>query len=31
MKDEIILYQSDELPARIQVRVEDETVWLNRE
>jgi hypothetical protein len=29
MKDEIILYQSDELPARIEVRVENETVWLN--
>ncbi|MCF7832453.1 MAG: virulence RhuM family protein [Candidatus Marinimicrobia bacterium] len=30
MKNEIILYQSNELPSRIEVRVEDETVWLNR-
>ncbi|OFX28493.1 MAG: DNA-binding protein [Bacteroidetes bacterium GWA2_31_9] len=30
MKDEIILYQADEIPTRIEVRVEEETVWLNR-
>ncbi|HBS88929.1 MAG: DNA-binding protein [Bacteroidetes bacterium GWF2_38_335] len=28
MKNEIILYQSDELTERIEVRVEEETVWL---
>src|SRR5690349_3390858 len=31
MKNEIILYQSDELAERIEVRVEEETVWLNRQ
>lgn len=31
MKNEIILYQSDELPERIEVRIEEETVWLNRQ
>ena len=31
MSNEIILYQSDELPERIEVRLEDETVWLNRQ
>jgi hypothetical protein len=31
MKNEIILYRSNELPSRIEVRIEDETVWLNRE
>lgn len=31
MKNEIILYQSNELPSRIEVRVQDETVWLNRQ
>ena len=30
MKNEIILYQTKELPSRIEVRIEDETVWLNR-
>lgn len=30
-KNEIILYQSDELPERIEVRMEDNTVWLNQE
>ena len=30
MKNEIILYQTDELPERIEVRVDDKTVWLNR-
>jgi hypothetical protein len=29
MKNEIILYQSDGLPSRIEVRVEHETVWLS--
>jgi len=31
MKNEIILYQAKELPSRIEVRIEDETVWLNQE
>ena len=31
MKNEIILYQSDELTERIEVRVEEETVWLNKD
>ena len=31
MKNEIIVYKSDELAARIEVRIEDETVWLNKE
>lgn len=31
MKNEIVLYQSDELTSRIEVRVEDDTVWLNRQ
>ena len=30
MKNEIILYRADELPSRIEVRVEDETVWLTQ-
>jgi hypothetical protein len=30
MKNEIVLYQSNELSRRIDVRVEAETVWLNR-
>ena len=30
MKNEIILYQANELPSRIEVIVENETVWLNR-
>jgi hypothetical protein len=30
MLNEIILYQPDELVERIEVRVEEETVWLNR-
>ena len=30
MKNEIILYQSDELPERIEVRLEDDTVWLSQ-
>ena len=31
MNNEIILYQSAELSTRIEVRVEEETVWLNRQ
>ena len=31
MKNEIIIYQADELPARLEVRIEQETVWLNRQ
>src|SRR5690606_26931660 len=31
MKNEIILYQSDELKERIEVRLEADTVWLNRQ
>lgn len=31
MNNEIILYQSNELPERIEVRIEGETVWLNQE
>ena len=30
MKNEIIIYQSDELTERIEVRMEDESIWLNR-
>ncbi|MCD6556242.1 MAG: virulence RhuM family protein [Bacteroidales bacterium] len=30
MKNEIIIYQPDDLATRIDVRIEDETVWLNR-
>ena len=30
MKNEIILYRPDELAEHIEVRIEDETVWLNR-
>ena len=30
MKNEIVLYQSNALAFRIEVRIEDETVWLNR-
>ena len=30
MKNEIILYQTEELAQHIEVRVDDETVWLNR-
>lgn len=29
MNNEIILYQNDELPERIEVRLKDETVWLS--
>jgi hypothetical protein len=31
MKNEIITYQYDELSERIEVKLEDETVWLNQE
>lgn len=31
MKNEIILYQSDELPEHIEVRLREDTVWLNRQ
>jgi hypothetical protein len=31
MKNEIVLYQSDELASRIEVRIEADTVWLNRQ
>jgi len=31
MNNEIVLYQSDQLPERIEVRVEADTVWLNRQ
>lgn len=31
MKNEIVLYQSNELPERIEVRLEDETVWLTQQ
>lgn len=31
MKNEIILYQTDELTERIEVRLEDETVWLTQQ
>ena len=30
MKNEIIIYQSDELTERIEVIMEDESIWLNR-
>lgn len=30
MKDEIIIYQQDELSARLEVMIEDETVWLTQ-
>lgn len=29
--NEIILYQADNLPERIEVRIEDETVWLSQQ
>ncbi|MDP1675337.1 MAG: RhuM family protein [Bacteroidota bacterium] len=31
MKNEIVLYQSDKLSTHLEVRVENETVWLNRQ
>ena len=30
MKNEIVIYQPDEISARIDVRIEDETVWLTQ-
>jgi len=30
MKNEIVIYQAEEIEIRIDVRIEDETVWLNR-
>ncbi|MCA0333849.1 MAG: virulence RhuM family protein [Bacteroidetes bacterium] len=30
MKNEIILYQAEDLPERIEVKIEDETVWLSQ-
>ncbi len=30
MKDEIVLYRPDELAAHIEVRLDEDTVWLNR-
>jgi len=30
-KNEIILYQSDDLSTKLEVKVENETVWLNRQ
>jgi hypothetical protein len=30
MKNEIIIYQADEASTRLDVRIENETVWLNR-
>jgi hypothetical protein len=31
MKDEIVLYRPDELTEHIEVKLQDETVWLNRQ
>ena len=31
MNSEIVLYQSDELPERIEVKIDSDTVWLNRQ
>ena len=31
MKNEIVIYQPEEVSIRIDVRIEDETVWLNKE
>jgi len=30
MSNEIVLYQPDEISTRIEVRIEDDNVWLNR-
>ena len=30
MKNEIIIYQANEFSTRLEVRIEEETVWLNR-
>jgi len=31
MQNEIILYQNNEVSTKIEVRIENETVWLNRQ
>ncbi len=31
MKNEIVVYQSEQLLSRIEVRIENDTVWLNRQ
>ena len=31
MKNEIILYQANELPEHIEVRIDEDTVWLTQE
>ena len=31
MKDEIIIYQADEASTRLEVRIDNETVWLSME
>ena len=31
MKDEIVIYQANEIPTRLEVIIENETVWLNME
>lgn len=31
MNNELVLYQSDELPERIEVMIEKETVWLSQQ
>jgi len=31
MKNEIVIYETEELPLRIEVRIDNETVWLNKE
>ncbi len=31
MKNEIVIYQPEDVPVRIDVRIKDETVWLNRQ
>ena len=30
MKDEILIYQADELSTRFEVRIEDETLWMTQ-
>jgi len=31
MKNEIIIYQTDDLSTRLEVRIDEETIWLNRQ
>lgn len=31
MKNEIILYKSQDIQSQIEVRIDDDTVWLNRQ